>query len=472
MRNLALSVAAVLVLAVVSPALAQPFADVPTDHWAFDAIAELAAKGIIEGFPDGTFKGDRGVTRYELAMVVARILARIEAIKIPPPPPPPPPPPAPPRPEVTRADIQAIQRLVNEFRAELAALGVRVTAVEEELAALKGALDKTTITGDWTYVNTFGSAEMGAVAQNRARLTFKGSVGGGTALFVRARWNAESPATNTTDFDRVFFDWSSPWGIAFRLGRDYWSFANGILLSSAETSGARNGLRASGSLAGFSWTALGYNRTGTNAVTYGARVSTTLAGWSFGVNYRNDRDYAGDAVTLVTGWSADFSGDLFPGFSLSGEYASVSSPAAATAWTATLGIDLASLGMAQWSPKANVWYKDYPAAYPIQDAAIYSLGGFWRGSEMRRVTAFGADLSLKVSDKLTVKAAYESGTKNAAPPPPPALPPGTPTTGNYTVWLVGAEYSLAANTTLGLEYISSTGAATDTGYAAYLTYRW
>src|SRR3989442_1119521 len=60
MRNLALSVAAILVLAVASPAFAQPFADVPTDHWAFDAIAELAAKGIIEGFPDGTFKGDHG----------------------------------------------------------------------------------------------------------------------------------------------------------------------------------------------------------------------------------------------------------------------------------------------------------------------------------------------------------------------------------------------------------------------------
>ena len=73
MRTLAVSVAALLVLVVVSPAFAQPFADVPTDHWAFDAIAELAAKGIIEGFPDGTFKGDRGVTRYEVAMIVARI---------------------------------------------------------------------------------------------------------------------------------------------------------------------------------------------------------------------------------------------------------------------------------------------------------------------------------------------------------------------------------------------------------------
>ncbi|MDR7588746.1 MAG: hypothetical protein QN115_10075, partial [Armatimonadota bacterium] len=354
--------------------------------------------------------------------------------------------------------------LVNEFRAELAALGVRVTAVEEELAALKGALDKTTITGDWTYVNTFGTGALGEVARNRARLTFKGSVGAGTAVFVRARWNATHTVaaggpTNATDFDRVFFDWSSPWGVSFRVGRDYWSFANGILLSSAELSGARNGVRASGSLAGFSWTALGYYRTGTNAVTYGARVGTTLAGWSFGLNYRNDRDYFGGAANLVTGWSVDFSGDLFPGFSLSGEYASVSSPPTATAWTATLGIDLASLGMAQWSPKANVWYKSYQAAYPFQDTAIYSLGGFWRGYELNQVTAFGADLSLKVSDKLTVKAAYESGTDNVG-------------AASYTVMLAGLEYGLAANTTFGLEYISSSGAANDTGYAAYLTYRW
>src|SRR3989454_10017451 len=108
MRTLAVLVATLLVLVVVSPAFAQPFADVPTDHWAFDAIAELAAKGIIEGFPDGTFKGDRGVSRYEVAIIVARILARIEAIKIPAPAPAA-------APQVTRTDVQTIQRLVNEF---------------------------------------------------------------------------------------------------------------------------------------------------------------------------------------------------------------------------------------------------------------------------------------------------------------------------------------------------------------------
>jgi hypothetical protein len=155
-RKLVLSLAAVLVLALVAPVVGQPFADVPTNHWAYDAIAELAAKGLVEGFPDGTFKGNQPMTRYEMAMIVARIIARIEAIPTPPPP------------EVRRADLDAVrrdltaatgriaasertiatlQRLVNEFRAELQALGVRVTALEEELSALRARLDNTRITG-------------------------------------------------------------------------------------------------------------------------------------------------------------------------------------------------------------------------------------------------------------------------------------------------------------------------------------
>ena len=83
MKAIAVLCAAAFMFATVAPAFAQPFADVPTNHWAYDAIAELAAKGLIEGYPDGTFKGDRAMTRYEMAMVVARLLARIESIQIP-----------------------------------------------------------------------------------------------------------------------------------------------------------------------------------------------------------------------------------------------------------------------------------------------------------------------------------------------------------------------------------------------------
>src|SRR5574337_122363 len=183
MRNLALAVAAILVLAVASPVFAQPFADVPTDHWAFDAIAELAAKGIIEGFPDGTFKGDRGVSRYEVAIIVARILARIEAIKIPAPAPAG-------APQVTRTDVQTIQRLVNEFRAELAALGVRTTAVEEELTALKARTSAAKVTGDTRLryqLYPSGSPSGGfAKANFRSRVTVTGTVAPNVSIVTRA----------------------------------------------------------------------------------------------------------------------------------------------------------------------------------------------------------------------------------------------------------------------------------------------
>ena len=161
--------------AMVAPAFAQPFADVPTNHWAYDAIAELAAKGLVEGYPDGTFKGDRAMTRYEMAMVVARLLARIESIQIPAPAP---------APQVTRADLEALQRLINEFRAELAALGVRVTAIEEELNAIKARLDNVRITGRWRF-RYDGSTSFSGASVNGNQNT--GSTAAGSLPFFRAR---------------------------------------------------------------------------------------------------------------------------------------------------------------------------------------------------------------------------------------------------------------------------------------------
>ena len=54
------------------------FPDAKNDHWAADALRRLAAQGLVEGYPDGTFKGDRAASRYEVAMVVARLLAKME----------------------------------------------------------------------------------------------------------------------------------------------------------------------------------------------------------------------------------------------------------------------------------------------------------------------------------------------------------------------------------------------------------
>ena len=56
-------------IALVAPAFAGPFADVPVDHWAYQEVTELAELGILEGYPDGTFKGKQPMTRYELSLI-------------------------------------------------------------------------------------------------------------------------------------------------------------------------------------------------------------------------------------------------------------------------------------------------------------------------------------------------------------------------------------------------------------------
>ena len=81
-KGIALVVAMIMVATLVMPALAasMPFADVPKDHWAYDSVAELAASGLIIGYPDGSFKGERQFTRYEMAMVFARVLGRLDTL--------------------------------------------------------------------------------------------------------------------------------------------------------------------------------------------------------------------------------------------------------------------------------------------------------------------------------------------------------------------------------------------------------
>ena len=50
------------------------FSDVPLGHWAFQSVTALASKGIINGYGNGTFRGDRNITRYEAATMIAKFL--------------------------------------------------------------------------------------------------------------------------------------------------------------------------------------------------------------------------------------------------------------------------------------------------------------------------------------------------------------------------------------------------------------
>ena len=68
------------ILAIVDPSLTKEFPDVPANHWAYEAVSKLAGNGIVEGYPDGDFHGDRTMTRYEMAQVIYKALKKGGAV--------------------------------------------------------------------------------------------------------------------------------------------------------------------------------------------------------------------------------------------------------------------------------------------------------------------------------------------------------------------------------------------------------
>ena len=93
-------------------AAANPFSDVPADHWAYDAVAQLADDGVIEGYGDGTYRGQNEITRYEMAQMVAKAMAKED--------------------QVNAQQKAMIDRLAAEFSEELGNLGVRVENLEQK----------------------------------------------------------------------------------------------------------------------------------------------------------------------------------------------------------------------------------------------------------------------------------------------------------------------------------------------------
>jgi hypothetical protein len=118
------------------PALADnPFADVPANSWAYDAINQLAADGIIEGYPDKTFKGNRPLTRYEAAVLTQRAVKKLESeladVKT--------------AQDVQQRDIDAVKKLLDEYGTEIKGLQTDVAQLKADDAATKKILARQQI---------------------------------------------------------------------------------------------------------------------------------------------------------------------------------------------------------------------------------------------------------------------------------------------------------------------------------------
>ena len=144
-----LALAAVAALtAGVSAYAANPFSDVTADDWAYQAVSDLSAQGVVEGYPDGTFKGERNMTRYELAQIVARLMAKEDQLN---------------------AEQQAtLDKLAGEYADELANLGVRVSNLEKKVGNISWA-------GDAKMMYTNNAKKDGTdTYKGRIRLNVKG----------------------------------------------------------------------------------------------------------------------------------------------------------------------------------------------------------------------------------------------------------------------------------------------------------
>lgn len=152
------AIASCFACAAVTVSAANPFTDVSADDWAYQAIASLSDEGVIDGYPDGTFRGDKHVTRYEIAQIVARLMAKEDTLNA--------------------SQKETLAKLSSQYANELKDLGVRIAELEKK----RGATDLIT--------------ELRVQSIDRYDNVFKGNVQKHNELSTRVRLNTITPVND------------------------------------------------------------------------------------------------------------------------------------------------------------------------------------------------------------------------------------------------------------------------------------
>lgn len=152
------AIAACFACAAVTVSAANPFTDVSSDDWAYQAVASLSDEGVIDGYPDGTFRGDKHVTRYEIAQIVARLMAKEDTLNA--------------------SQKETLAKLSSQYANELKDLGVRIAELEKK----RGATDLIT--------------ELRVQSIDRYDNVFKGNVQKHNEISTRVRLNTITPVND------------------------------------------------------------------------------------------------------------------------------------------------------------------------------------------------------------------------------------------------------------------------------------
>ena len=175
---------------------ANPFSDVPAGHWAYDSINKLAAAGVIEGYGDSTFGGDKLMTRYEMAQIVAKAMAK----------------------------GANVDKLAAEFADELDNLGGRVANLEKKA-------DNVKITGEvrYHYADNDKDVAPGYATALRSRIWIKGAINDDwtyTGMLENVQNLKNNTGDETTKFQRAYVN-GKLGGVAVQAGRYHKKLAEG-----------------------------------------------------------------------------------------------------------------------------------------------------------------------------------------------------------------------------------------------------
>jgi len=300
-RLLKIAITTALAVAFAAPAFANPFTDVPNKHWAYDAVTKLAQAGIIDGYNDGTFRGDKTMTRYEMAQIVAKAMSK----------------------NLNNDQKAVVDKLAQEYAGELNTLGVKVDEMQNQMDNM------VKFSGDarvryYNADNNDGS--FGDRTEYRVRLGATAKINDDTSLYARigsgsnALWDGAAASTPTLTNVNSTSGSIAPAienayvstkliGINSKIGRQDYDLGRGMLAGPASNA-IMNGITMRGeSVMAFAGKELKNDTSYGDA--YGGQVTFMLgAPVTVDALRLGDQNYYAASTAI----------DLLPGLRLAGEY--------------------------------------------------------------------------------------------------------------------------------------------------------
>ena len=314
---------------------ANPFSDVPAGHWAYDSVNKLASAGIVDGYGNGTFGGDRLMTRYEMAQIVAKAMAK----------------------------GANVDRLAAEFADELDSLGVRVTALEKKS-------DNVKITGEarFRYADSKGKGNVADsyVGDLRSRIWITGQ--------VNDDWSYTGMIQNIQDFAG---DYTGDEKTDFQR-----AYVQGKLGGMAVTAGRYNAFFADGNIYD--------NRADGVELSYGDKVKLSLAAGKatdeitklYVLEGTTGGNYAGGAL------SADFGAvNATAGYYNFKDILQKDSGIDNAIWFVGAGTSFGDFGLNAMYLKGDASYQGHDLDGLDDDG--YTVGLTWKGAEAAKAGSYG-----------------------------------------------------------------------------------